>query len=63
MMRELYLAQDRETAYLESQPFLEGKYPAYAAWAQDKALPGQQSFSVPYQDLATVFCWAPPMRW
>ena len=52
MMRELYLAQDRETAYLESQPYLEGKYAAYAAWGQDKALPGQQSFSVPYQDLA-----------
>ncbi len=52
MMRELYVAQDRETAYLESQPFLEGKYAAYASWGQDKALPGNESFSVPYQDLA-----------
>ena len=52
MMRELYVARDRETAYLESQPYLEGKYAAYASWGQDKALPGGESFSVPYQDLA-----------
>ncbi len=52
MMRELYIAEDRETAYLESQPYLESKYAAYASWGQDKALPGNESFSVPYQDLA-----------
>ena len=52
MMRELYVAGDRETAYLESQPYLEAKYAAYASWGQDKALPGNESFSVPYQDLA-----------
>jgi alkanesulfonate monooxygenase SsuD/methylene tetrahydromethanopterin reductase-like flavin-dependent oxidoreductase (luciferase family) len=52
MMRELYVAQDRETAYLESQPYLEGKYAAYASWGQDKALPGNESFSIPYRDLA-----------
>jgi alkanesulfonate monooxygenase SsuD/methylene tetrahydromethanopterin reductase-like flavin-dependent oxidoreductase (luciferase family) len=52
MMRELYVARDRETAYLESQPYLESKYAAYASWGQDKALPGNESFSVPYQDLA-----------
>ena len=52
MMRELYVAPDRETAYLESQPYLESKYAAYAAWGQDKALPGNESFSVPFQDLA-----------
>jgi len=52
MMRELYVAKDRETAYLESQPYLESKYAAYASWGQDKALPGNESFSIPYQDLA-----------
>ena len=51
-MRELYVAQDRESAYLESQPFLAGKYAAYASWGQEKVLPGNESFSVPYQDLA-----------
>ena len=52
MMRELYVAKDRDTAYLESQPYLESKYAAYASWGQDKALSGNESFSVPYQDLA-----------
>ena len=52
MMRELYVAQDRETAYVESEPYLASKYAAYAAWGQDKALTGEESFSVPYQDLA-----------
>ncbi len=52
MMRELYVAEDRETAFLESEPYLAPKYAAYAAWGQDKALPGEESFSIPYQDLA-----------
>jgi alkanesulfonate monooxygenase SsuD/methylene tetrahydromethanopterin reductase-like flavin-dependent oxidoreductase (luciferase family) len=52
MMRELYVAWDRETAYQESRPYLESKYAAYAAWGQDKALPGEESFSIPYSDLA-----------
>ena len=52
MMRELYVAPDRETAYAQSEPYLGPKYAAYAAWGQDKALPGEESFSVPYRDLA-----------
>jgi alkanesulfonate monooxygenase SsuD/methylene tetrahydromethanopterin reductase-like flavin-dependent oxidoreductase (luciferase family) len=52
MMRELYIAGDRETAYMQSQPYLQPKYEAYAAWGQDKALPGEESFTIPYQDLA-----------
>ena len=52
MMRELYVAKDRETAYLESEPYLAPKYEAYAAWGQDKALPGEESFTIPYEDLA-----------
>ena len=52
MMRELYVAEDREKAFRESQPHLEGKYAAYASWGQDKELPGEESFNVPYQDLA-----------
>lgn len=52
MLREMYVADDREKAYIESQPYLEGKYAAYASWGQDKALPGEESFSVPYDQLA-----------
>ena len=52
MMRELYVAEDRETAYVESEPYLAPKYQAYASWGQDKALPGEESFNIPYQELA-----------
>ena len=52
MMRELYVAKDRETAYIESQPYLESKYAAYAAWGQDKVMPGNESFTVPYEELS-----------
>ena len=52
MMRELYVAPDSATAYAESRPYLEGKYAAYAAWGQDKAMPEGESFSVPFDELA-----------
>ena len=52
MFREMYVAEDSATAFAESRPYLEGKYAAYAAWGQDKALPGEESFSVPFEELA-----------
>ena len=52
MFREMYIAEDRETAYAESRPYLESKYAAYAAWGQDKALPGEESFTIPFEELA-----------
>ena len=52
MMRELYVAEDRETAYVESEPYLAPKYQAYASWGQDKALPGEENFNIPYKELA-----------
>ena len=52
MVRELYVAQDHKTAFLESRTYLEDKYHAYTDWGQDKAMPGGLSFNVPYEDLA-----------
>lgn len=52
MMRELYVAEDHETAYVKSEPYLAPKYQAYASWGQDKVLPGEESFNIPYQELA-----------
>ena len=52
LVREMYVAADRETAFVESQPYLEGKYAAYASWGQDKALPGEEDFTSPYAELA-----------
>ena len=52
MMREMYVADDREVAMYESRPHLESKYRAYSRWGQDKALPGEESFEIPFEDLA-----------
>jgi alkanesulfonate monooxygenase SsuD/methylene tetrahydromethanopterin reductase-like flavin-dependent oxidoreductase (luciferase family) len=52
MMRELYIAKDMEMAYSQSSPYLASKYQVYAKWGQDKALPGQENFQVPFEDLA-----------
>jgi len=49
---ELHVAPTREEAVATAQPYLEGKYAAYAAWGQDKALPGQESFRVAFDELA-----------
>ena len=52
MLRELYIAQNQKTAYEESRQYLAAKYKAYATWGQDRAMPGNESFSVPYSELA-----------
>ena len=52
LIRECYVAPDAKTAFGEAQPFLEGKYVAYRAWEQDKALPSGESFTHDFATLA-----------
>ena len=52
MSRETFVAPTREQAVATARPFLERKYRAYAAWGQDKALPGDEDFTVPFESLA-----------
>jgi alkanesulfonate monooxygenase SsuD/methylene tetrahydromethanopterin reductase-like flavin-dependent oxidoreductase (luciferase family) len=49
---ELHVAPTHEEAVALAQPYLEAKYAAYAEWGQDKALPGEVSFRVPFDELA-----------
>ena len=49
---ELHVAPTHEEAVETARPFLEAKYAAYAEWGQDKALPGEESFRVAFDDLA-----------
>src|ERR1051325_747734 len=49
---ELSVAPTREAAVARARPFLEAKYAAYAAWGQAKAFSGEESFAVPFEDLA-----------
>lgn len=51
MIKELYVAPDRRTAFAECRPFLEAKYQAYASWGQDKALPQEDSFDLAFEEL------------
>ena len=50
--REIYVNEDRDRAFEEVRPFLGGKYEAYSQWGQEKALPGEESFRVGFEDLA-----------
>jgi len=52
MSRETFVAPTRERAVATARPYLEGKYRAYAAWGQDKALPGEEDFTVPFEELS-----------
>lgn len=52
MARELYCGESREHALRVAGPWLAAKYDAYDAWGQDEALPGEEDFAVPLQQLA-----------
>jgi alkanesulfonate monooxygenase SsuD/methylene tetrahydromethanopterin reductase-like flavin-dependent oxidoreductase (luciferase family) len=52
MSRETYVAETTEKAISVARPFLEGKYKTYASWGQDKALPGDEDFNSPFEELS-----------
>lgn len=52
LARELYCAETREEALRLAGPYLAAKYDAYDAWGQDDALPGDEDFAVPLEQLA-----------
>ena len=49
---EAHVGATHEEAVETARPYLEAKYAAYAEWGQDKALPGEVSFRVPFDELA-----------
>jgi len=51
-IREIFCAKDRATALELAAPYLGAKYKVYAGWGQDKALPGNVSFAIPFEQLA-----------
>jgi len=52
MLKELYVHKDSSIAYSRAQPFLEPKYAAYASWGQDEVLPNNETFKIPFEQLA-----------
>jgi alkanesulfonate monooxygenase SsuD/methylene tetrahydromethanopterin reductase-like flavin-dependent oxidoreductase (luciferase family) len=51
VLREIFCARDRETALATAGPALAAKYGAYTRWRQDDALPGEDAFDRPLDEL------------
>lgn len=51
LMKEVFCAPTREEAIRTAAPFLGAKYEAYAKWGQDEALPGDETFALPFEEL------------
>jgi alkanesulfonate monooxygenase SsuD/methylene tetrahydromethanopterin reductase-like flavin-dependent oxidoreductase (luciferase family) len=51
ILKELYVAPDRQTAMRECRPFLGPKYEAYTAWGQADALPEDDDFEMEFEEL------------
>ena len=52
MSREMYCGRTREEAFAVAKPYLAGKYQAYDDWGQDKVMPGNEEFDIPFERLA-----------
>lgn len=52
LMKEMHVARTHDEAVDVAQPYLQGKYSAYADWGQHKALPGQDDFRAAFEFLA-----------
>lgn len=70
-IREVYCAQTRAEALDAVRPHLTTKYGAYNDWGQHKALPGDERFDIPFDELlagrfiigAPDDCIAQLLRW
>jgi alkanesulfonate monooxygenase SsuD/methylene tetrahydromethanopterin reductase-like flavin-dependent oxidoreductase (luciferase family) len=52
LLREAWLADTRERAWAEASPYLRRKYAVYSDWGQDRAVPADQTFDRPLEELA-----------
>jgi alkanesulfonate monooxygenase SsuD/methylene tetrahydromethanopterin reductase-like flavin-dependent oxidoreductase (luciferase family) len=51
LMKEVFCASSREEAIRAAAPYLGAKYEAYAKWGQDDALPEDETFALPFEEL------------
>lgn len=52
LLREAWIANSRERAWQEAAPYLARKYAVYTDWGQDRAVPPDQTFDRPLEELA-----------
>ena len=50
-VKEIFCAKDRATALHMAGPYLSSKYAAYKAWGQDAAMPEDETFDQPFDEL------------
>lgn len=50
-IKEIFCAKDRGTALEMAGPYLASKYQAYKSWGQDQAMPDDESFDQPFEEL------------
>lgn len=50
-LKEIFCAETRKRAVRMARPYIDAKYQAYTDWGQDKALPGKESFEIPFEEL------------
>jgi alkanesulfonate monooxygenase SsuD/methylene tetrahydromethanopterin reductase-like flavin-dependent oxidoreductase (luciferase family) len=50
-LKEIVCARSRERAVEIAKPYLSAKYEAYRDWGQDAALPAEESFDLPFEQL------------
>jgi alkanesulfonate monooxygenase SsuD/methylene tetrahydromethanopterin reductase-like flavin-dependent oxidoreductase (luciferase family) len=51
LLREVFCAPTRAEAIEQAQPYLAHKYEVYSSWGQDKVMPVEESFTMPYEEL------------
>lgn len=51
LIKEIFCAGSRERAIELARPHLSAKYQLYARWGQDRAMPGRESFAIPFEEL------------
>lgn len=49
--KEVFCAETREKAIEMARPYLDAKYQHYEKWGQAKALPGNETFDIPFEEL------------
>jgi alkanesulfonate monooxygenase SsuD/methylene tetrahydromethanopterin reductase-like flavin-dependent oxidoreductase (luciferase family) len=52
LLREAWLADTRERAWAQASPYLQRKYAVYSDWGQDRAVPADQTFDRPLEEVA-----------
>jgi alkanesulfonate monooxygenase SsuD/methylene tetrahydromethanopterin reductase-like flavin-dependent oxidoreductase (luciferase family) len=52
LLREAWIAETRQQAWQEAAPYLQRKYAVYSDWGQDRAVPPDQTFDHPLEELA-----------